>query len=65
VENEAQTVTLDDVQKLAADLRVEIGKAIIGQNGTIQLMLIALLSGGLKAYQARPKHCWRNPWQPP
>jgi MoxR-like ATPase len=46
VENEAQTVTLDDVQKLAADLRVEIGKAIIGQNGTIQLMLIALLSGG-------------------
>jgi MoxR-like ATPase len=46
VENDQPNITLDDVQKLAANLRTEIGKAIIGQDTTIYLMLVALLTGG-------------------
>jgi MoxR-like ATPase len=46
VENDTKDITLEEVQKLATDLRTEIGKAIIGQDRTIYLMLVALLSGG-------------------
>ncbi len=46
MENETVSLTLEDIQKLSADLRAEIGKAIIGQDKTIYLMLVALLTGG-------------------
>lgn len=39
-------LNLDAVESLASKLRTEIGKAIIGQDDTIDLMLVALLSGG-------------------
>lgn len=39
-------MSLDSVTKLAEALRAEISKAIIGQEDTIELMLIALLSRG-------------------
>jgi MoxR-like ATPase len=46
LETDRHDITLEDVQQLAADLRSEIAKAIIGQDVTIYLMLVALLSGG-------------------
>jgi MoxR-like ATPase len=39
-------LNLEPVETLANNLRQEIGKAIIGQKDTIELMLVALLSGG-------------------
>ncbi len=37
---------ISDIQALAQKLRAEIGKVIIGQNDTLDLMLTALFSGG-------------------
>lgn len=39
-------MTVEEVQALAQSIRNEIGKAVIGQEFTVQLMLVALLSGG-------------------
>lgn len=37
---------ISDIQSLAGGLRTEIGKAVIGQTDTVDLMLTALFSGG-------------------
>ncbi|MGN6423593.1 MAG: AAA family ATPase [Asticcacaulis sp.] len=37
---------ISDIQSLAGTLRAEIGKAVIGQTDTVDLMLTALFSGG-------------------
>ena len=37
---------VEEVQTLAQSIRDEIGKAVIGQEATVELMLVALLSGG-------------------
>ncbi|HEX7800456.1 MAG TPA: AAA family ATPase, partial [Asticcacaulis sp.] len=37
---------ISDIQSLAGALRAEIGKAVIGQDDTLDLMLTALFSGG-------------------
>jgi len=37
---------IDAIQGLAAEIRHEIGKAVIGQTATVDLMLTALFSGG-------------------
>jgi len=39
-------VTLDDVQSLARSIRVEVGKAVVGQEATVDLLLVALLARG-------------------
>jgi len=39
-------MSIDNVQTMAEKIRNEVGKAIIGQTDTIDMMLIALLSGG-------------------
>jgi MoxR-like ATPase len=39
-------VLISDIQSLAGTLRAEIGKAVIGQADTVDLMLTALFSGG-------------------
>jgi len=39
-------MSIDNVQVMADKIRSEVGKAIIGQAGTVDMMLIALLSGG-------------------
>ncbi|MGN6057807.1 MAG: AAA family ATPase [Sphingomicrobium sp.] len=37
---------VDEVQALAQAIRMEIAKAVVGQDMTVELMLVALLSGG-------------------
>ena len=37
---------VDEVQHLAAAIRTEIAKAVIGQDTTVELMLVALFAGG-------------------
>ena len=39
-------MTVNDVQALAETIRGEIGKAIIGQKDTVDILLVALFSGG-------------------
>jgi MoxR-like ATPase len=39
-------VKVDEVQKLAQAIRTEIAKAVVGQDTTVELMLVALFSGG-------------------
>jgi MoxR-like ATPase len=39
-------VTVEEVRALAERLRAEIGKAVVGQRDTVDLMLTALLAGG-------------------
>jgi MoxR-like ATPase len=39
-------VTVEEVQALGRAIRAEIGKAIVGQDDTIGLMLVALFAGG-------------------
>ncbi len=39
-------MTVNDVQDLAETIRGEVGKAIIGQEDTIHILLVALFSGG-------------------
>ncbi|WP_443024553.1 AAA family ATPase [Sphingomonas sp. ERG5] len=37
---------MEDVQALAAQIRAEVGKAVVGQEATVELMLVALFAGG-------------------
>jgi MoxR-like ATPase len=39
-------VKVDEVQKLAQAIRTEIAKAVVGQDTTVELMLVALFAGG-------------------
>ena len=39
-------MTLDDVQSLARSIRAEVGKAVVGQEATVDLLLVALLARG-------------------
>ena len=39
-------MSLDNVKMMADTIRAEVGKAIIGQTNTVDLMLVALFSGG-------------------
>ena len=39
-------MTVNDVQALAADIRQQVSRAVVGQEATVELMLIALFSGG-------------------
>ena len=39
-------MTVEEVQAFAQTIRDEVGKAVVGQETTIQLLLVALLSGG-------------------
>ena len=39
-------MNVDEVKALATRIRAEIGKAIVGQDETVELMLIALFAGG-------------------
>jgi MoxR-like ATPase len=39
-------VKVDEVQALAATIRTEIGKAVVGQSTSVELMLVALFAGG-------------------
>jgi MoxR-like ATPase len=39
-------VTVEEVQALAAAIRGEVAKAVVGQNDTLDLMLVALFAGG-------------------
>jgi MoxR-like ATPase len=39
-------VTVEDVQALGAAIRQEVARAVVGQEETVGLMLVALLSGG-------------------
>jgi MoxR-like ATPase len=39
-------VTVDDVATLAAAIRAEIGKAVVGQEDTVDTLLVALFAGG-------------------
>jgi MoxR-like ATPase len=39
-------VKVDEVQQLAQAIRMEIAKAVVGQDTTVELMLVALFSGG-------------------
>jgi MoxR-like ATPase len=39
-------VKVDEVQQLAAAIRTEIAKAVVGQDTTVELMLVALFAGG-------------------
>jgi MoxR-like ATPase len=41
-----ESVTPAEVQALAADIRGEVAKAVVGQETTVELMLVALLAGG-------------------
>ena len=38
--------SVDTVRSLAADIRREVAKAVVGQDATVELMLVALLAGG-------------------
>ena len=39
-------MTVDEVRALAAEIRQEIAKAVVGQEATVDLMLVALFAGG-------------------
>ena len=39
-------VTVEEVQALAAAIRGEVAKAVVGQDDTLDLMLVALFAGG-------------------
>jgi MoxR-like ATPase len=41
-----KSVSPAEVQALAADIRGEVAKAVVGQEGTVELMLVALFAGG-------------------
>jgi MoxR-like ATPase len=40
------TVTVDDVRDLAQAIRQEIGKAVVGQEASVDILLVALFAGG-------------------
>ena len=39
-------MTVEEVQALAQGIREEVGKAVVGQEATVELMLVALFAGG-------------------
>ncbi|GAA0674660.1 MoxR-like ATPase [Sphingomonas insulae] len=39
-------MTVDEVQALGRAIRAEIGKAVVGHDGTVDLLLVALFAGG-------------------
>ena len=39
-------VTVEEVRRLAQIIRAEIGKAVVGQETTVEMMLVALFAGG-------------------
>ncbi|MFL6845252.1 MAG: AAA family ATPase [Allosphingosinicella sp.] len=39
-------MTLEELQTFAAAIRAEVAKAVVGQDSTVELMLVALFSGG-------------------
>jgi len=39
-------VTVEEVRNLAQAIRQEVGKAVVGQEATVELMLVALFAGG-------------------
>ncbi len=39
-------MTVEDVKALAEDIRAEIGKAVVGQEATVDILLVALFAGG-------------------
>ena len=39
-------MTVEEVQALGQAIRAEIGKAVVGQEATVDLMLVALFAGG-------------------
>jgi MoxR-like ATPase len=39
-------VTVEEVRNLAMAIRQEVGKAVVGQEATVELMLVALFAGG-------------------
>jgi MoxR-like ATPase len=41
-----EQVTTDEVRALAAAIRAEIGKAVVGQEDSVEMMLVALFAGG-------------------
>jgi MoxR-like ATPase len=41
-----ERVTVDEVRNLAMAIRQEVGKAVVGQEATVELMLVALFAGG-------------------
>ena len=45
---------VDEVQQLAAAIRTEIAKAVIGQDTTVELMLVALFAGGHMLLEGPP-----------
>jgi MoxR-like ATPase len=41
-----KAVTVEEVQALAGGIRSEVAKAVVGQESTVELMLVALFAGG-------------------
>ena len=39
-------MTVEEVRNLAQAIREEVGKAVVGQEATVELMLVALFAGG-------------------
>ena len=39
-------MTVEEVRALAEEIRAEIGKAVVGQEATVEMMLVALFAGG-------------------
>ena len=39
-------MTIDDVGRIGQDVRAQVGKAVVGQEDAVGLMLVALLSSG-------------------
>ena len=39
-------MTVEEVRNLAMAIRQEVGKAVVGQEATVELMLVALFAGG-------------------
>ncbi|MEO7690719.1 MAG: MoxR family ATPase [Sphingomonas sp.] len=39
-------MTVEEVRALAGEIRAEIGKAVVGQEATVEMMLVALFAGG-------------------
>ena len=60
-------MNLADAQSLAARIRTEIAKAVVGQHDTIDLMLTSLFAGGhilpSKARPAPPRLFWPKAWR--
>eukprot|EP01035_Chromulina_nebulosa_P010734 gene10734-14398_t len=41
-----ECVTVEEVKALADAIRDEVGKAVVGQEATVEMMLVALFAGG-------------------